>query len=168
VPASTSGDDSKSSASPKGNTSTQAKNDRHIRAANRIDHDDDDGGAPKKRRKKKPPRDAKGFGAVDLSKHKPKKPLTDRSYSNKEWKAMKDDERAEVRALRDAKKSGTGGKMGSVTSITDEPPAAEAETNTKETNDKGRKGGNAGNYFGLWTHITEKPTEDPEVDPGKE
>jgi hypothetical protein len=150
------------------NTSTQAKNDRHIGAAHRTDqHDNDDGGPPKKRFKKaKPQRDAnKKGGAVDLSKHKPKKPLTDRSYSNNEWKAMEDDERAEVRALRDAKKSGAGRKMGSVTSITDEPPAAEVGF-TKETKDNGRKGGNAGNQFGRRAHMSEKkPTEDPEEDP---
>jgi hypothetical protein len=149
------------------NTSTQAKNDRHIGAAHRTDHDDDDGGPPKKRFKKaKPQRDVnKKGGAVDLSKHKPKKPLTDRSYSNNEWKAMEDKQQAEVRALSDAKKPGTGHKMGSITSITDEPPVAEVVTKETKDKDNGRKGGNAGNQFGCRAHMSEKPIEDPDADP---
>jgi hypothetical protein len=146
------------------NTSTQAKNDRHIGSAHRTDNHDDDGEPPKKRFKKKLPF-KKGAKDGDFSKHKPKKPLTNRSYSNNEWKAMEDDERAEVRALREAKKSGTGQrKLGSVTSITDEPPRMEADP-IKEKTEQGRKGGNAGDQFGRRAHMSEKSATDPKDDP---
>jgi hypothetical protein len=106
----------------------------------------------------------KGTKAGDDSKHKPKKPLTNRSHSNNEWKAMDNDERAEVRALREAKKPGTGQwTLGSVTSVTDKPPRMEAAP-VKETNGNNRKGGNAGNQFECHAHMSEEPAKDPEVD----
>jgi hypothetical protein len=145
------------------NTSAQAKNDRHVGAAHRMDDGDDDRGPAKKKAK----RNIKAGGKEhvkdkDFSKYKPKKPLTARSYSNNEWKAMDDDEKAEVKVLRDAKKS-DGRRASSVTSVTrDEPPEAEEET-TDSAIKKGKgisgKGGNAGDQFGRRAHMSDKQPE---------
>lgn len=154
------------------NTSAQSKNDRHVGSAGRQDRERDESDEedrPTNKKRKTGKFEKKHEKPFDKNKHKPKKPLTARSYSNNEWKAMEDDEKAKVKVLRDAKKSDSGSKprkMGSVMSDHgEEPPPEEPQQADKNSTDKTKpptttddKG--AGGQFGRRAHMSATPKED--------
>jgi hypothetical protein len=93
------------------------------------------------------------FYKFDKNKHRLKKPLTTRSYSNNEWKAMEDDEKAKMKIL-----SADARKTSSVMSDhTDEDPPNEvpqkATTPVGETKEEDE---GAGGQFGCHTHMSKK------------
>jgi hypothetical protein len=100
------------------------------------------------------------FYKFDKNKHRLKKPLTTRSYSNNEWKAMEDNDKEKVKTLSDAKKSllADARKTSSVMSDhTDKDPPNEvpqkATTPVGETKDEDE---GAGGQFGCYTHMSKK------------
>jgi hypothetical protein len=148
------------------NTSAQSKNDRHVGSAGWHDHERDESNEDDRQSNKKCKTgkfEKKHEKPFDKNKHKPKKPLTDRSYSNNEWKVMKDDKKAKVKVLCDAKKSDSGSKprkMGSVMSDHGkEPPPKEPQQAVKSSTDNTKppttmddKG--AGGQFGRRAHMS--------------
>jgi hypothetical protein len=138
------------------NTLAQSKADRHVGAANRHDHDEE--GPPKKKARKE---DWKKKPKKDFSKYKPKD-IAVRSYSNNEWNAMDDDEKAEVKRKRIAKKAGKSDTPRRASSVTSEPPAKEETPPAKEekesTKDK-QDPDSAGDQFGRRAHMSESKAD---------
>jgi hypothetical protein len=108
------------------NTLAQSKADHHFGAANRHDHDDEV--PPKKKAWKE---DWKKKPKKNFSKYKPKD-IAVRLYSNNEWNAMDDDEKAEVRRKRIAKKAGKSDTPRRASYVRSKPPAKEETPPEKE------------------------------------